>query len=424
METSNGLDRLKGDSPILVDTKIETVPMCTMNYTQHPLAWIDEQIAVLQKQGLLRRLLTREGPQSVTTEIAGQRVINFGSNDYLNLASDRRLTAAVEAALKQCGWGSGASPLVTGHAELHRRLEQRLAEFEGTEAALVFTSGFAANTGTVAALVGTGDVVFTDRKNHASLIDGCRLSHADVRTFPHGDWAMLDRLLSKTSPYRRRLIATDGLFSMDGDLAPLQQLADLAERHGAMLMVDEAHATGVFGGQGRGVSEHFSLEDRVHVRVGTLSKALGCIGGFVAGSRSLIEWLVNRARPYIFSTAAPAVTAAAAIAALDIVQNEPERRQTLLARSEMLRHRLIDQGWKMGLSQSQIIPIVVGEPSRAIALAAALRERGLYVPAIRPPTVPEGEACLRISLTCGHTDEMIAQLLEALDQNRSPMARG
>ncbi len=205
---------------------------------------------------------------------------------------------------------------------------------------------------------------------------------------------------------------TDGVFSMDGDLAPLKELAELAERHRAMLLVDEAHATGVFGHSGRGVAEHLGLEDRVHVRVGTLSKALGCMGGFVAGSRSLIEWLVNRARPYIFSTAAPAATAAAALAALDIVENEPRRRRELLARADRLRRQLADQGWNIGRSASQIIPIIVGEPSRAVALSAALRERGLYVPAIRPPTVPEGEACLRISLTWGHTEDMIAQLLE------------
>jgi 8-amino-7-oxononanoate synthase len=359
--------------------------------------------------------------------IDGHEAINFGSNDYLNLAADPRLTAAVAAALLEFGWGSGASPLVTGHAQPHRRLEQRLAEFEGTEAALVFSSGFAANAGAVAALAAVGDVVFTDRKNHASLIDGCRLSRADVRTYPHADFHALERLLSKTSTERdrapceawsgarRRLIVTDGLFSMDGDLAPLTELAELAQRYGAMLLVDEAHATGVFGRQGRGVAEHFDLENQVHVRVGTLSKALGCMGGFVAGSRSLIQWLVNRARPYVFSTAMPAANAAAALAALDIVANEPERRAELLARADGLRAQLAPYCWNIGRSASQIIPIIVGQPARAVALSAALLERGLFVPAIRPPTVPEGEACLRISLTCGHTDDMIAKLLEVLE---------
>jgi 8-amino-7-oxononanoate synthase len=392
-----------------------------MKYSTHqPLAWIDEQLDILQQQGLRRRLLTRNGAQSVNMAIEGRRVINFGSNDYLALASDPRLTEAIKNALTEYGWGSGASPLITGHVELHRQLEHRLAEFEGTEAALVFTSGFAANTGTVAALATVGDIVFTDRKNHASLLDGCRLSRADVRTYPHGDWQMLDSLLSKTTsshaPHgaRRRLIVTDGIFSMDGDLAPLKELVELAERHHAMLLVDEAHATGVFGRQGRGVAEHLALEDRVHIRVGTLSKALGCIGGFVAGSRSLIEWLINRARPYVFSTAAPAATAAAALAALDIVQNEPQRRTKLLARAVLLRRQLSDQGWNVGHSASQIIPIIVGQPSRAVALSTGLQEQGLFVPAIRPPSVPEGEACLRVSLTSGHTEDMIVQLLEVL----------
>jgi 8-amino-7-oxononanoate synthase len=293
-------------------------------------------------------------------------------------------------------------------------LAQRLAEFEGTEAALVFSSGFAANAGTIAALVGPGDVVYCDRKNHASLLDGCRLSRADVRPYPHRDCGRLASLLAESVRYRRRLITTDGLFSMDGDLAPLAELAELAERHEAMLLVDEAHATGVFGPHGRGVSEHFGVEDRVHVRIGTLSKALGCVGGFTAGSRSLIEWLVQRARPYVFSTAGPAAAAAAARAAIDAVCQEPDRRRRLLARAEELRGELVRQGWNIGASASQIIPVVVGDAERAVQISARLGECGLFVPAIRPPTVPEGEACLRISLSAGHTEEMIGALLGAL----------
>jgi 8-amino-7-oxononanoate synthase len=257
-------------------------------------------------------------------------------------------------------------------------------------------------------------VVYCDRKNHASLWDGCRLSRADVRVYPHADWQALDGLLSGAGRYRRRLIVTDSLFSMDGDLAPLGELAELARRYDAMLMIDEAHATGVFGTQGRGVAEHLGVEDGVHVRVGTLSKAIGCAGGFVAGSRALVEWLVNRARSYVFSTAAPASVAAAAIAALDVVRDEPQRRAGLLAQAATLRRGLAAAGWNVGRSASQIIPLIVGEPARAVAMAASLRDRGVLVPAIRPPTVPEGEACLRISLTCGHTPEMIAALMNAL----------
>jgi 8-amino-7-oxononanoate synthase len=306
---------------------------------------------------------------------------------------------------------------VTGYSQRQRQLEERLAEFEGTEAALLFPSGFAANLGTVAALVGQGDTVFTDRKNHASLLDGCRLCRADVRVYPHNDWHALESLLARRGG-PRRLIVTDSLFSMDGDLAPLAELADLAERHGAMLMIDEAHATGVFGSRGRGVAEQLGLDARIPVRVGTLSKALGSIGGFVAGSRRLVEWLVNRARPYVFSTAPPAAICAAGIAALDIVRDEPQRRGELLGNAQALRAALAEQGWNVGRSASQIVPVVVGEPDRAVALSAWLLDCGLLVPAIRPPTVPEGEACLRISLSYAHTAEMIAMLVESLRANR------
>jgi 8-amino-7-oxononanoate synthase len=383
-----------------------------------PLAWIDEELHKLERAGLRRTLATRSNRQGARLVIDGRGVVNFGSNDYLGLAGDPRLAAAAAATMEEEGWGSGASPLICGHGTSHRRLELRLAEFEGTEAALVFPSGFAAGAGTIAALVGPGDVVFTDRKNHASLLDGCRLSRADVRVYPHNDWRRLDQLLTKAGRYRRRLIVTDGLFSMDGDMAPLGELAELADCHGAMLMVDEAHATGVFGSEGRGVAEHLGVQTRVHARLGTLSKALGSIGGFVAGSRSLIEWLTNRARPYVFSTAAPAAAAAAGIAALEIVSTEPHRRQALLVRADELRDSLVDQGWDVGNSQSQIIPIMVGEPGRATRLASALRDTGLFAPAIRPPTVPEGEACLRVSLTYAHTEEMIGRLRDGLARQR------
>ena len=382
--------------------------------TLGPLAWIDQALAALEHQGLRRRLKTRSSPQAVRLTVEGRELVNFGSNDYLGLAADPRLAEAAAAAAQREGWGSGASPLVTGYGQAHRQLESQLAEFEGTEAALLFPSGFAANAGTIAALVGPGDVVWTGRKNHASLLDGCRLSRADVRVYPLADWQRLDELLRRAGDYRRRLIVTDAVFSMDGDLAPLQELTDVVEHHGAMLLVDEAHATGVFGPRGRGVAEQLGVEDRVDVRVGTLSKALGSVGGFVAGSRSLIQWLVNRARPYIFSTAVPCAVAAAASAALEIVGSQPQRRRQLLARAESLRSELVGQGWNVGNSASQITPLIVGDPVRAMQLADGLRQQGPLVPAIRPPTVPEGEACLRISLTAGHSEAMVEQLITAL----------
>jgi 8-amino-7-oxononanoate synthase len=378
------------------------------------LDWIEEELASLERRGLRRRVRVRTGPQAARITVDGRELVNFGSNDYLALAADPRVAGAAAEAAREDGWGSGASPLISGHSAWHERLQERLAGFEGTEAALLFSSGYAANTGTIAALAGPGDAVYGDRKNHASLWDGCRLSRADVRAYAHGDWRDLERLLSRSERCRRRLIVTDSLFSMDGDMAPLAELADLAERYEAMLLVDEAHATGVFGQKGRGVAEQLGVERRIAARVGTLSKALGCAGGFVAGSRLLVEWLVHRARSYVFSTALPGANAAGATVALEIVQQEPQRRHDLLSRAADLRSQLAEQGWDIGRSASQIIPVVVGEAERAVAMAGALRERGLLVPAIRPPTVPEGEACLRISITYGHTVEMIERLVGTL----------
>ncbi len=368
-------------------------------------------------------MVTRNGAQGPTIscdavnesqETGTSEFTNFSANDYLSLAADPRLIAAAhEAALRE-GWGAGASPLITGHSESHRRLELRLTEFMGTEAALIFPSGFAANSGTIPALVGRGDVVLADEKNHASLIDGCRLSRAEVEIYPHRDMNRLAELLGESVGYRRRLIVSDTLFSMDGDLAPLRDLVELAERNKSMLMIDEAHAIGVFGAHGRGVAEDVGIEARVPIRVGTLSKALGSAGGFVAGSQKLIDWLINRARPYVFSTAHPPAAAAAAIAALDIVHDEPQRRGALLKRAADLRRRLREKGWNIGDSAGQIIPIIIGDPTATMETAAKLRERGLFLPGIRPPSVPEGQSLLRISLCYGHTPEMIERLMAAL----------
>jgi 8-amino-7-oxononanoate synthase len=379
-----------------------------------PLAWLDDELDSLARRDLLRQLRTYDGPQRARLAIDGREFINFGSNDYLGLAADERLAASASRAAALNGAGAGASPLVVGHSRAVEQLETRLAEFEGVEAALVFASGFAANAGTIAALVGPGDAVYSDALNHASIVDGCRLSRAAVHVYRHADIAHLAELLRAGGRFRRRLIVTDSLFSMDGDLAPLDDLAELARRRDCMLMIDEAHATGVFGRQGRGVAEHLGVEDGVHVRVGTLSKALGGMGGFVASRRSLVEWLVNRGRPYVFSTALAPPMAAAAQAALEIVRDEPVRRETLLARSADLRVRLEGQGWNVGKSASQIIPLLVGESARALALSAELARRGFWAPAIRPPSVPEGQARLRISLSCEHAAETIEALVAAL----------
>ena len=381
-----------------------------------PLAWLSDALDDFERRGLRRRLVAREGAQrGEQIRIAGESFANFGSNDYLGLAADPAIAAAAALAIERAGWGAGASPLVTGRGAIHAQLERELARFEGTEAALLFPTGFAANVGAITALVGSGDAILSDARNHASIIDGCRLSGASVAVYRHRDVDHLRELLS-ASPRttRRRLIVTDSLFSMGGDLAPLPQLAELAGKFGAMLMVDEAHATGVFGGDGRGVCEHLDVESGVHIRIGTLSKALGSAGGFVAGSQALIDWLANRARTYVFSTALPEATASAALQALEMVRSEPHRRQQLLARAAWLREALQAAGLATGNSHSQIIPVIVGDPDRTMQAAAELRRRGLLVPGIRPPSVPEGESLLRISLSYSHQEDQLRQLQTAL----------
>jgi len=400
-----------------------------------PLDWLDDALTNLDRRGLRRSLVERVGPQrGDRIEITdtnpqrqqgtdtnpqrqqgrARRLINFGSNDYLGLAADPRIAAAAKQAIDETGWGAGASPLVTGRSALHAELERKLAEFEGTEAAILFPSGYAANVGTIAALVGKGDAIYSDELNHASIIDGCRLSGAVIEVFAHRDLGQLKEHLLRGRSYRQRLIVTDSVFSMTGDVAPLAGLVELAERHGAMLLVDEAHATGVFGEHGRGWCEEVRVDEAVPIRVGTLSKSLGSHGGFVAGSQRLIDWLANRARPYVFSTAAPPAASAAALTALEIVHKEPHRRTDLRELAISVRRQLLDRGLSYGSSFSQIIPMVIGDPRRVAAAAAELRERGYFVPGIRPPSVPEGQSLLRISLTCLHTSAQIDALVDAL----------
>ena len=383
----------------------------------NPLAWIDDELAGLETRGLRRKLLSRQGPQrGDKITIDGRELVNFGSNDYLGLAADPRIAEAAKRAIDEYGWGSGASPLVTGRSELHAELERKLAEFEGTEAALLFPSGYAANVGTITALVGKGDAIYSDELNHASIIDGCRLSGAAVHVYAHDDIYDLERQISNSSAYCRKLVVTDSLFSMHGDFAQLAAMAELTIQFGAMFMVDEAHATGVFGAWGCGRCDEEGVEPHVHVRIGTLSKAIGSHGGFAAGSRRLIDWLANRARPYFFSTAAPSAVAGAALAALSIIQRDPWPGEKLVKLAEATRNRLRLSGLNTGNSLSQIVPVILGDANRTMAAAAALRERGFFVPGIRPPSVPEGQSLLRISLTCLHTEEQIDALVAAISE--------
>ncbi len=382
------------------------------------LDWIDDELRRLENADLFRKRVIRSGKLAATIDVDGKRYINFGSNDYLGLAADSELNAAIEKAVLHSGWGSGSSPLIVGRSADHAELERHLATFMNCEAALLFPTGFAANMGTIPALIRKGDVVFSDARNHASIIAGCRLSGARIVVYAHGGVEQLETLLAQDFSGDRKLIVTDGLFSMEGDFAPLRELVELANRHQAMLLVDEAHALGVVGTEGRGTAECLNVAQRVDVRIGTLSKALGCHGGFVVGNQSLIDYLANCARSYVFSTAAPAAAAAAALAALKILHDQPQRRARLAGISEHVRDSLARQGWNIGKTVSHIVPVIAGEVTTAIEMAARLREQGIWAPCIRPPSVPPGNSLLRISLSSMHTDAMIEHLLDALEKLR------
>lgn len=374
-------------------------------------AWITAALEQLAAEGLLRRRrVTRLLPHG-RCEVGSRRVIDFASNDYLNLARDPGVVAAAAEALSISGVGARASALVCGRTQWHEQLEHRIASFEGRAEALLFPTGMAANMGTIAALCGTDDLILCDRFNHASLVDGCRLSQAKVRVYRHDDLATLEREFAKGDATRRRWIVTDSVFSMDGDLAPLPELCDIAERCDAALIVDEAHGTGVFGEHGRGACEALGVEDCVLVRIGTLSKAIGAQGGFVSGSADLISLLWNRARSQVYSTALSPVVCAAATAAIEIIAAEPDRRARLLAASQFFRDQLQSAGIStVEGSTGPIVPVVLHDPHAAMALAARLEERGFLVGAIRPPTVPHGTSRLRIVVTAAHEREDLARL--------------
>ncbi|HBB74115.1 MAG TPA: 8-amino-7-oxononanoate synthase [Planctomycetaceae bacterium] len=379
-----------------------------------PLAWIDTAFDALVAAGLERPHRVRIGRQGREVDLDGRRLVNFGANDYLGYAGDVRLTRAASKASCAEGFGAGASPLVSGHSSAHEALEAALSGLLDVEAVLTFPSGFAANTATIPALVRPGDVVASDERNHASIIDGCRLARATVLVYPHRDVAALDRMLATTPAAARRLVVTDTLFSMDGTIAPLPDLCDVARRHGAMLMVDEAHATGVFGRRGSGLVESLGCADGVHIRVGTLSKALGAAGGFVGGQEALVRWLRHRARGWVFSTAHPPGVAAAATRAIRLLDEEPGRRRDLLDRAREVREALAAAGLDTGAAGAQIVPIIAGTAEEAVALSARLTARGCFVPAIRPPSVPEGRSLVRASLSWHHTADDLAALVAAL----------
>ena len=380
-----------------------------------PLDWLDEVAEGRQRRGLSRHLVARGPASPGRIDESGRALLNFASNDYLGLAADPRLAEAAHEAAQKYGWGAGASPLVAGWREPHERLAEDLARFERAEAVALFPTGYAANLGTLAALVGPGDAVYLDRLNHSCLVAGARLSGATLRVYPHADAPHLAEVMARDEGrFRRSLIATDGVFSMDGDLAPVDSLADIAEKHAAMLLVDEAHGTGVVGPDGRGASSARGAADRVHARVGTLSKALGSIGGFVAGTRRLVEHLVNHAPTLVYSTALPPAAVAAAGEALRIALDETWRREHVGKLGASLSARLRESGWEVPAIEAPIVPLIQGDADRATALSTRLRDLGMLAPAIRPPTVPRGTARLRISLSAAHTTEDLDALIAAL----------
>jgi 8-amino-7-oxononanoate synthase len=374
------------------------------------------ELIKLKNQHLLRRLSTVESYNGPYVTINGRKLLLMCSNDYLGLAGHPALREAASAAMEQYGFGSGGSRLVSGSSALHQELDQKIAKFKGTEAALAFNSGYTANTGIIPAMVGEGDMVLSDSLNHASIIDGCRLSKAEVKVYRHRDIDHVKDLLKKSPSARRTLIVTDGVFSMDGDIAALPELASLAEKYGAVLMVDDAHATGVLGNTGRGTAEYFGLTGQIPVQMGTFSKALGSFGAFVAGDRALIDYLVNRSRSFIFSTALPPMVCAASIAALDVIDREPERRENLRRNKARFVLGMLSLGIAIADSKTPIVPLMIGASKKALQVSEKLLEYGIYAAAVRPPAVPEGTARIRTTITATHTAEDIDKALDIFDR--------
>jgi glycine C-acetyltransferase len=381
----------------------------------NPLAYLTETLDELRAAGSYFRLRELEGPCEAVSRADGREVINLASNNYLGLANHPKLKEAALDAVRRFGAGTGAVRTITGTLAMHMELERRIAAFKHTEAAVVFQSGFAANAGTVSAILGPEDHIVSDELNHASIIDGCRLSRAKIHVFRHRDVAHAEETLAGLDGVPgRKLLITDGVFSMDGDVGPLPGLAAAAERHNAIMMVDDAHSSGVLGRNGRGTVDHFSLHGRVQVQVGTLSKAIGVLGGYVCGSKDLIEFLYHRARPFLFSTSHPPAVTAACMAAFDILESEPERIELLWNNTRYFKQQLRDAGFDTGASETPITPIIVGEAKTAMDYSRALFEQGLWATGIGFPTVPKGRARIRTIVTAAHSTGQLDQAVEIL----------
>ena len=379
----------------------------------NPLAYLDEALDDLRRQGLYRRLRVLDGEQAARTSVDHRQVVNLSSNNYLGLTTHPGLRARALEALHTFGVGTGSVRPIAGTMAIHMELERRLAVFKHTEAAVVFQSGFTANAGTVASLLGRDDVIVSDELNHASIIDGARLSRATIKVFPHRNVAAAREIVAGLPREQRKLLITDGVFSMDGDLGPLPELCDLADEYGCIMMVDDAHASGVFGRAGRGTVDHFGMHGRVDVQVGTLSKALGALGGYVAGSSALIEFLYHRARPFLFSTSHPPSVAATCIAALDVLETEPQWMERLWSNTRFFKSGLESLGFNIGISESPITPVIVGDGALAMTLSDKLFESGVFAQGIGFPTVPQGRARVRTIVTATHTEDELQFALDA-----------
>jgi len=384
-----------------------------------PLAYLTTELTSLKAQGLYRPLRILEDEQKPTTTFDHRQVVNLSSNNYLGLTTHPRLRECALEATRRFGVGTGSVRTIAGTMAIHMELERRLAEFKNTEAVVVFQSGFAANAGTVSAVLGKDDVVVSDELNHASIIDGCRLSRATIKVFPHKDVDAARKVLQALpgtdarGTHSRTLLITDGVFSMDGDVGPLPDLCALAEEYGCIMMVDDAHASGVFGRNGRGTIDHCGVHGRVDIQVGTLSKAMGVLGGYVAGTRALVDFLYHRARPFLFSTSHPPAVAAACIAAIDVLLEEPQIIERLWENTRFFKAGLTRLGFNTGLSESPITPVIVGDGALAMKLSDRLFQAGVFAQGIAAPTVPAGKARVRTIVTSTHTLDELQFALDA-----------
>ena len=390
----------------------------------NPLQYVTDQLNELRAKGVAPRLRILEGEQKPVCIFDGKEVINLASNNYLGLATDKRLRKASLEAVKKLGVGAGAVRTIAGTMQLHMQLEEQIAKFKNVEACVVFQSGFAANAGTVSAVLGKEDLIVSDELNHASIIDGARLSKATIKVFKHKDVKDCERILQEHANFPgKKLIITDGVFSMDGDIAPLPELCDLAEKYGCIMMVDDAHSSGVLGRGGRGTIDHFNCHGRVHIQVGTLSKAIGSMGGYVCGSRDLIAFLYLRARPFLFSTSHPPATAAACQAAFTLLDSPDGEKlvKKLWANTKFFKRELKKRGFQFKVSETPIIPIHVGDAAMAFEFSRELFDAGVFAPAVGYPTVAEGKARLRAIVSAAHKRDQLLKAAEILEQVAKPL---